>query len=644
MAIKDILKKNFKILTRSKSSGLVIILGPLLVILLVGLAFNTSSTSKLNIGVYIPEKTELTGTFTDVLNESGFGVIEYGQQEECIIDLKQSAVHLCMVFPENFVIESNSSNEILFYVDKSRTNFVYTIINTVSSKVQLQSSELSYELTNAVINALNNARDINSENMIKVIKMKEDLSSSMEGIESVLGDLNDLDLTQESVGTILVLNYAKNIYDYAKDMEEVMEEVNCDSIGDNETKELCKDIQDEIDNSTLTKDYANFTGSLNTLEQNLNLIKTKLSLAEAAKKSSVSELETLKGKVNSMLLSIDLIKTETEKVNSEIESLKVKEAKKIVSPITTKIEPVSSQTAYINYLFPYFIILIIMFVSILLSSNIIVMEKNSRAFFRNFTTPTTNFKFFGSTFLTNFLLVMTQVIIILGIVYFLLEMNWIANWYIVLILIILTITLFTSIGMIIGYLCSSQETALMISLGTSSIFLLLSNLVMPLERMASFIQNAAHYNPYVMASELLKKGMLFSLHIKQIYFDLLILLAIAFTFFILAYLLSVISKKQYFTGFKALKHISNGKEKNKIFELSGKNIENIDDMIDEINKSSKKEFDDFVEDDFSEFSLWARDIYKNKRLCKMLTGVKDKEKIIRILEEFREIDGKKRKK
>ena len=53
-----IISKNLKLLIRSKSSALIIILAPLLLILLVGIAFDNANAYGLNIGVFSQSDNE----------------------------------------------------------------------------------------------------------------------------------------------------------------------------------------------------------------------------------------------------------------------------------------------------------------------------------------------------------------------------------------------------------------------------------------------------------------------------------------------------------------------------------------------------------------------------------------------------------
>ena len=87
-ALFKIIQKNFKLLIRSKSSALIIILGPLLVIFLVGIAFGNISKYSLNIGTYAESYTDITNSFVEKLKEKEFRVQKMATEEECVEQIK----------------------------------------------------------------------------------------------------------------------------------------------------------------------------------------------------------------------------------------------------------------------------------------------------------------------------------------------------------------------------------------------------------------------------------------------------------------------------------------------------------------------------------------------------------------------------
>jgi len=94
--------KNFKILFRLKTSILAVILGPLIIVLLIGLAFNSSSSIDISIGYTSPDNSTLTHEFVTALADNGYGVELFPSKNHCVDQLEQGLLHTCLIFPEDF--------------------------------------------------------------------------------------------------------------------------------------------------------------------------------------------------------------------------------------------------------------------------------------------------------------------------------------------------------------------------------------------------------------------------------------------------------------------------------------------------------------------------------------------------------------
>src|SRR3989344_3893149 len=110
----DLIKKDFKILMRSKSSALIIIFGPLLLILLLGFAFNTSGDYHIKIGVYSETYSELTENILAQL-KTNYDVRKIDTKDDCINQIKTGNVHVCLIFPSDMQVGNDNANEIEFY-------------------------------------------------------------------------------------------------------------------------------------------------------------------------------------------------------------------------------------------------------------------------------------------------------------------------------------------------------------------------------------------------------------------------------------------------------------------------------------------------------------------------------------------------
>src|SRR3989338_6537481 len=149
-----IISKNLKLLIRSKTSALIVILAPLLLILLVGLAFDNTNTFGLTIGVHAKAFGPQLNRFLDQLAEQDFRIIRYDREQECVEDIKAGITNTCIVFPENLAFETNEQKEVIFYVDHSKINLVWMIMDTLNVHFGSRARETSNNLTGVLISKL----------------------------------------------------------------------------------------------------------------------------------------------------------------------------------------------------------------------------------------------------------------------------------------------------------------------------------------------------------------------------------------------------------------------------------------------------------------------------------------------------------
>ncbi|MBU4502377.1 MAG: hypothetical protein KKA79_07300, partial [Nanoarchaeota archaeon] len=114
--------KDIKLLMRSKSSSLIIIFGPLLLIFLVGMAFNTSSLYDLRIATYSGAYSELSNSIIEDLQDEQYSTIRTDILEDCLDGVKLGRFHACTVFSPNMAIGNEAQNIITIKVDESRMN------------------------------------------------------------------------------------------------------------------------------------------------------------------------------------------------------------------------------------------------------------------------------------------------------------------------------------------------------------------------------------------------------------------------------------------------------------------------------------------------------------------------------------------
>lgn len=546
MALLKIIQKNLKLLIRSKSSALIIILGPLLVIFLVGIAFGNISKYSLNIGTYAESYTDITNSFVEKLREKEFRVQKLDTEELCVEQIKLGKLHTCIIFPPGLTLESDKVNEIIFYVDYSKVNLIWMILETLSTKLEEQTTELSLDLTTNLLNKLETTR--------KELEGKKPTLLSLETDNQLLA--NQIALLDQQIKLRIpelkstsdeIKNYILTKIDYAKnEISSINSKIDSLNISNSTKNSLISqvnsintylyNIQSKIDGASET-DLARIKEITEELDSSLNDIYLTLSATSSQAGARIEELQN----------SVD-------KIYNNLEAVKIKDAATIVSPITTQIKTVIPEKSYLNYLFPPLIVLVVMFISILLSTTLVMMEKHSAAYFRNFITPTRDIIFILATFLTNMLLVIIQLIIIIIISINFFKAQILSSLSTAIPAMLLITTFFTFIGMFIGYLFTSEETATLASISLGSIFLFLSDIILPLESMPAYIRNIARFNPFVIGENLLRKAVLFQAKFSVLANDFYLLLTYSAVLFIFIWISQKIIRKHLMHRLVYLKH------------------------------------------------------------------------------------------
>ncbi len=505
-----LLKKNLKLILRSRSSAMIILLGPLIIIFLVGAAFNTSNLFNIKIGTYSGSYSQLSENLLKELGDKQFQVVKLDSKESCLTSLKNNEVHVCAIFPNDLQVGGNENLE--FYVDNSKINLVWIIIDTISTKVSTKSSELSQQLAGNLLTTLSKAEsNLNSKisTVENIGKTNIDIQTKFTTITSTIGD-TDLTFTVSQIGVDKISNKLDKIITDNKFNKSLFETVDTA-------------IKDSIKN---TKDLQKKFNSTNIVIQDL------VKYIDDANKLVTTNSEGVKDLQNTI-----------NTISSDINNVKSTSAETIASPIKLSINPISVKTTHLNFLFPTLVVLIIMFIGLLLSSILVVREKLSNAYFRNFITPTSDILFILSDYFTNFIVLFIQLGIIFSVGIYFFGEGLVSVLLNSAVLVILLSTLFIFLGMLIGYLFKSEETVVMATFSLGSIFLFFSGTILPLETLPEYIRKIADLNPFVLGESILKKVMLFDFSLSQLGISLYYLLIYIGVLVIGVYLARKLSKR-----------------------------------------------------------------------------------------------------
>jgi len=654
MKLLTIISKNFKILLRSKTSAFVVLLGPLLITALISIALSNTEDFQINVGIVAPDTVGMTGQFISQLELGNYKLINYSTIDQCTEEIKLQTTHICIVFPANFIIDnSNETKEVQFYADETRTNLVESIVSSVKSSITVKTDEISLGFTEGLIDTINLTSNEVAKQKLVLEEIKEKVTSSEINIKKINANSQEITKNLESSK-----NELKNFEQHNSEIESSMTSLK------NQTETLLTNLDSLLDT---VEDLEEVPSGTSTVRTNYNALNTALDTEADDIEEANTALESVVSNVDKTISSAGDydIKTFADNINAEmgiikknivemedkiknienkISLLEITSASNIINPFSIKVNSVSSTSERSTFMFPYFVTLIILFVGIMLSSTLIVIEKKSRAFFRTFTTPTSEVYHITASIITNMIVISSQLgLIFLGAFYYL-KIPVLNNYHVTLVILVLSLLFFILLGILLGYVFKTQEGTTIASISIGSISIFLSNLILPLESFPEIVRKMLMLNPFMLCSELFKKSMLFSANFRALqnellllgsYLILIIVLVIVFYMISLNKFLSIISntkilKRTHFTGDNCLRL------------QDGTLLKNKNDLLHALKDMQEDEFSQFVQNRHNEFALWIKDSFKEKNLARKIKKAKTKDKIIEVLKD--EIEGEKKEK
>ena len=558
------MKKNIKLLVRARSSALIVIFGPLLVIFLAGIAFDNTNLYAVKVGTFSEQYNDLSNSFIEKLTDKQFKVIRYPDSTSCNKGIEIGEVNTCLVFDPGFELAKNGSNAVTFYVDYSKINLVWTILNVMTESISERSMELSRNLTTILVDALETstseivskkpsliqlttANDESGRRITDVSVRLEEVALEFNPAEFGAEELasakkkvkhwvdNSLSLGQQalskaksSVDTLGNTVPGSGLSDQAK--ENLLSSLE-QRIADMNT------LQDRLDTSEslISQESKEFDKAIDSLIGKITQTKTTLDQAATERDVSLEELATVRELLDASLKNLLNLQRTFNNIEKMVTAIEVTDPSAVVQPVVTHIKPITTEKSYLNYITPILIVLILSFTALLLAPTLILLEKNSSAYFRNYMMPVKEWIFILATFTSSFIVLMVQLVVILAIAAIVFSTQMFSGMGTTLAILVLLSSIFIFMGMILGYLFNSEETAMLAGISVGSAMLFLSDIIIPIESMPPAIYNLAQYNPLVLGGTLLRGTMLYNATFVDVGAKLLLLLFYFVLFGVLAF-------------------------------------------------------------------------------------------------------------
>jgi ABC-type multidrug transport system permease subunit len=549
-------KKDLNRLFSSQFSAGLLIAGPLLLIGLVGFAFQSNDLSDVTVGIH----NDIDGfddTIESLIQENGFNATFYDDQSMCVEDNKDGVTAACLSLSGN---QSNLNAEV--YLDFSRSQFAAAVLGEVKTVFDdLQSRKLT-EFANEL---QSNAVDLDTQ----LASFQDELSTTETTIADMQSAVNNantsLQSANKSLGSIPEIQQRLNRIDnQLNETEQYLKQIN-DSVQENKEaveaqqeraatllgQRGCGASYQEIESLTdeeltetlnnaeqptcvLVWNYKRYfderAATLDDIEQGISVQKDRINTYQTQKTNlsrqpltsligdEVQQARQRQQRIQSNLSrGLRRLQTGLEESSEQLRSLRnadlldtLQGADNAVNPVNVDVnrhEELENLTI-LDILFPGILTTLASFVGILVGSVLVMKERVSNAGFRNAISPfPTSLLKFSST-LTGSMISAIQVIVVLlvGITVFGLETVFTVS---IIPFLIFTGVIYTIIGQIIGRLAPNQEVSALLSIITAVLFLLFSNLITPLEKLHPVLGDIFAYTPFNLTMESLRRQLIF---------------------------------------------------------------------------------------------------------------------------------------
>jgi ABC-type multidrug transport system permease subunit len=524
-----VLKKNMQVLLRRRSSTILLVLGPVLLILLAGLAFNHSDPYAIRVGVFSEDYSDLSDKLVSKLDDQLYDVQKYERLEDCHKDIRQAKTHLCMELSPQFAFDDPDRNNIGVTVDFSKLNIVDNVLNDFSSTVDVETGEIRAQLANTLITAVDIGRKQVEKDKPVLVGLTTNAEELKGKIETLRTNLGAIDLSGSTTGNPQAeLGASEKILsalveDLRRDTDTLMNSSfsAIDQAIEGTEGDLQNDLQDIREdlvdlNTSVLRDHNSVVSEVSNMKSasikvttSITELQAKMNKAKNSQDGVSGELVQVVSILDSTLQLIVKLQDSVNTLGGTYAGVRITDAAVVVDPFNSVIEPIAPKTNYLEYLFPTLLLMLCMIGSLLVAPSLIHADKQSSAHIRNLLAKEHKDSFYLGTLITSSGVVISQLLLVLVISTILFGSGTITGVMGAFgVLIVATIGL-VGIGLSIGYLFFSETAALLSSAVLSILLILTSDIVIPGRSLPGFIGQLFSYNPLNLAEIALRNTLLY---------------------------------------------------------------------------------------------------------------------------------------
>lgn len=488
MKTLNIVKRNLQIFINMKTSSMILILAPILLIALISVALQDTSLKNIHASVYSETnfEDELSKSILQKITENSIKIIFSRNLQSCKEMVKTGEVELCIELKtpnENEIGQKNQN--VILHVDFSKQRTVWTIIGKVQGIIESESNKEREVLTNNI--------KTNSQNALSELEAQEKKINEIEEKINIIEDQTIQELENK-------------IEEQNEKQQKIISTIN--------------EINSEISKIKLYSGLAGlYTDEFEDIENGINTIESTI---QSSSYNIETQIQTIKIEINKIQSEIKKLKKSINETKEKLKDVNEMDFNSIMNPIKTTYESVldsqvgeiSKDLKFLDYLFPSFLAFFIIFNSIIFSASIRLRERKSKAHLRNSLSKYKNRHFIFGDFITSLLLITMQTFIIIFIASFFLNIDLFSNLTSLILIVIISVSIFTLIGLAIGSAFSTQESVIISSISFSLLLFVFSSIVTPTETLPTSIGKLVSIMPLTLLETKMRICMIFENSLK----------------------------------------------------------------------------------------------------------------------------------
>lgn len=556
-ALKAAVTKDVKRLLSSQFNAGLLLIGPLLLIGLIGFAFQSDTLNDITIGVHSADNN-VQEQISSLIDDKDYTAKAYNDTERCKADNKDGKTAACLIFNDG-----SQAVNVDVYLDFSRSQFAAAVLSQVNKIFDEYRAQKLSAYAEELDQGATNLDDQLSTFQTRLGDLQRSLKTTKERVSNATNE--DLDIANKTLGDIPELRerftaFNQQIKETATYLNETEERLDVNDRRVNEQRSLANSLLEqrgcqgshptitgkstaeiqailsEANDSTCVFVYSYYEyfdaqaealndaqDGIDTQQERIATYQAQLRQADDQPVSSLlgDEIQRVQDRqrrvannltdgLTSIASSINTSTGDLAAVQnaSFIDSLQ--NAETGLNPVDVSVnryESLSSVTL-LDVLFPGILTTLASFVGILVGSVLIMKERTSNAGFRNAISPVQTPLLQLATTITGSLISALQVLVvfIIGLLAFGLNASFTVS--LLPTLLILGIV-FTVIGQVIGAYSPNQEVGTLLSIITAVLLLIFSSVITPLAQMTPFLANIFYYSPFNQAMTLLRRQLIY---------------------------------------------------------------------------------------------------------------------------------------